>query len=470
MNTSTLCGGPAFSPAGNGSARLPALLLIALAACQAAPADPAAEAAIGKATGITDAVLFRQQGGPLDEPAAATERLTLAAAARSAITTDPSLQAALARVRIALADADQARLLPNPILDLALRFGQGKPKIDATLSAGIVQLLQRPRRTRAADQRLRQAAADAVTAALDVLAEVQGTYAAAQASDQLLPLLTNRLFLLGQLVELARLRARSGEGAAADVITLDAQRVELEVEVAAAHLEQRDNRLHLARLVGEPSAAAVWPLEPWQAPPAVADRDESGCIQSGLARRPEVQSAVWQLAALDDDPALSPLSPLLDASLGAAAQRDGDWTVGPALSSPLPLFDTGAAQRARVTAAQIEARHDLTAVRRKVVEEVRLAWQALADNLTNLARVQQQLVPLQQQRREVAEFSYRAGQTDVTALLLAEQDLRQAQVKAIETERQTTLAMVRLQRAVGGPGAFAAGAPESAAEPVRRND
>jgi hypothetical protein len=40
----------------------------------------------------------------------------------------------------------------------------------------------------------------------------------------------------------------------------------------------------------------------------------------------------------------------------------------------------------------------------------------------------------------------------VTPLFLAEQDLRVAQTQAIEVEAQAARALVRLQRAVGGPG------------------
>lgn len=106
----------------------------------------------------------------------------------------------------------------------------------------------------------------------------------------------------------------------------------------------------------------------------------------------------------------------------------------------------------RVTAEQLEARHELTLARRKVVEEVRVAFQTLTASNANLDRIRNELIPLQQQRRTLAEDAYRAGQSDVTALFLAEQDLRLTQAKAIEVERQASTAFVRLQRAIGGPG------------------
>ncbi|MBL8765283.1 MAG: TolC family protein [Phycisphaerae bacterium] len=429
------------------------LALLPLPACQTTRPDPAAESSITLATAIGEPVAFLVEGGPLDEPAA-VGTLTFIDATRRAVTTDPRLQAALARVRIAIADADQSRLLPNPVLNFVLRWGPGKPQLEVSLAQDIIQAFQIPRRSSAADNRLRQAAADALTVALDVTSEVQERYAASQASDRLTPVLEGRLELLRRLTGIARKRLEGGEGTRGDVTTLEAQGVELEVEIADARLRQREERLRLARLVGEPSGAATWALDEWVAPPSAAP-DEQHWIDTALTHRPEVQSVVWQLAALGDDYSLARLWPWEGAAVGIDAQKDPDWFAGPSVSTPIPVFDMGQARRARVTAEQIEARHELTLSRRRIVEEVRVAHQSLAGNLANLNRVRQELIPLQQKRRDQAEQAYRAGHTDVTALFLAEQDLRATQAKAIDVERQTSIALIRLLRAVGGPGVAA---------------
>ncbi len=426
------------------------ILIVLLSGCAATRPDPQAEAAAALAVGLEAAITFRAEGGPLDEPAAG-DALTLADAVHRAVTTDPGLQAALARVRIAMADANQARLLPNPVLNFVLRWGPGTPQIEVSLAQDLIQLFQIQRRSSAADNRLQQAATDAVTVALDVTAEVQERYLAVQASDRLIPVLKSRLEILGRLTTVATKRLEGGEGTRADVTTLDAQRVELEVEIADARLRQREERLRMARLIGEPSGTAAWALDEWT-PPVVIAIDEGQWIEAALTNRPDVQAVAWRLAALGDDYALAKLLPWEGASVGIDAQRDPDWFAGPSISTPIPIFDMGQARKARVTAEQIEARHSLTLSRRKVVEEVRVAHQALAGNLANLHRVRQELIPLQQERRDQAERAYRAGQTDVIALFLAEQDLRATQAKAIDVERQTGLARIRLHRAVGGPG------------------
>lgn len=433
-------------------------MAIAMAGCQAPPDAASTSAqAMADAVGLGEPVTFRAvgpEGGPIDEPDGAGSMLTLAEAVRRAVTTDPGLQAAMARIRIAVADSDQARLLPNPVLNVVLRWGPGKPQIEASLAQDFIQALQIPRRADAADNRLRQVAADAVTVALDVTSDVQERYAAVQASAALVPLLQERLSLLERLAATAKARLDAGEGTRADVATLNAQRVELLVEIDGVRLTEREERLRLARLIGEPSAAATWTLDPWTSP-SIGDQPEASWVDAGLRHRPEVQAIAWRLKALGDDEALTRLLPWEGASVGVDATRDDDWFVGPSVSTPIPVFDTGQSRRARVTAEQIEARHDLTLAKRKIVEEVRVAFQTLAASKSNLSRIQNELIPLQQQRRQLAEDAYRAGQTDVTPLFLAEQDLRVAQAQSIEVERQAANALVRLQRAVGGPGVAA---------------
>lgn len=429
------------------------LAFVAFAGCQSMrPPETSTESVAGTAAGLSEPIAFNVEGAPVDEPGD-PEALTFTEAVRLSVTTDPGVQAALARVRIALADAKQARLLPNPILNLALRFpeGGGKPVIEASLAQDLISILKISRQSSAADNRLRQASAAAITAVIDAVAEVQERYVSVQALEQLLPVFEQRRALVSKAVDLANARLSAGEGIREDVAVLNTQRVELEVEIAETTQELRDERLRLARLIGRPSGAAAWKLEPWT-PPTLTNIPEAAWIDAGLHARPEIQERSWTLAALGDDLALTRLLPFEGTSAGVQAQRDPDWQVGPELSLPIPIFDMGQARSERVTAEQIEARHQLVQAKRQVIEDVRRSWESLAQTRENVRRVRQELVPLQEQRRALADASFRAGQTDVTSLFLAEQDLRAAQAKAVELDRKAAIAAIRLQRAVGGPG------------------
>jgi outer membrane protein TolC len=297
------------------------LAALTLGACHS-PARIAVspEASIAEAAQLATALEFRAlgpEGGPLDEADAVAGALTLGEAVRRAVTTDPGLQAALARVRMAMAQADQARLLPNPVLDIVFRAGQGSPQFEASFVQEFVQALRRPTRAAAADNRLRAVAADAVVAALDVISEVQERYVDAQASAALLPLFEERLALLERLVSTSQARLDAGEGTRSDLVTLQAQHVELQVSIDRARLEEQTSRLRLARLIGEPSAAATWALDVWSVP-ALRRRTELEWTDRALAARPEIQAIGWRLAALGDDAELAGLSPW------EAAQREQD--------------------------------------------------------------------------------------------------------------------------------------------------
>jgi cobalt-zinc-cadmium efflux system outer membrane protein len=397
-------------------------------------------------------IKLEQIGGPLDAAGQEPDVLNLQEAIRLAVHNDPGLQAALARVRAAEADVEQSRTLPNPILSIALRYPDsgGKPIIEAGLTAELVALLQRHRRSAAAEHRLRTASAEALASALDLLLEVQQHYAALQTAEAQISVFDNRQKVLDRLIAIAEARLKAGEANRLELTTLQARRLELETERAERRAERVDERLALARLIGQPSSSAIWQVTPWQAPLSLS-WTEAQLIASALEKRPEVQAGQSTLLALGDELALTKWSAWENSEVGIASERDDGWSIGPSITTPVPLFDWGRARRAKAKAEVIEARHKLTQARREAVEEVRRAYAAFQSSSAAAARAQSELIPIQMQRREQAEAAYKAGETDVTVLLLAEQDLQDSQAKLIELQGRASAGEYRLQRAVGGP-------------------
>ncbi len=430
------------------------MITLAITGCATTAPKPETSTAISRATGTSNAITFQVNGEALDVNESPATTLPLAEAVRRTLAHDPEIQAALARVRIAQAEAKQNRLLPNPVLDVAMRFpeGGGSTVIEAGLSADLISILSRRGRTSAADNRLRAASTEAVSEVLDALSEVRETYVAVQTLDALIAVLQERVGIIDRLLELARSRLRNGFGTRLDVLTFETQRLELEAEVADRELERREARLALTRLIGQPSGEMAWRLASWE-PNRLISSSESSWIGLALENRPEVQARRYEMAALGAELSLTRFVPFEGTGIGIDAERDdGDWTVGPAASLPIPLFDFGQARRARARAAVIEAGHQLTAARRQVVQETRQAHAAFLASLANLERVRSQLVPLLERRLTQAEAQFKSGQTDVTGLLLAEQELRAGRTQLVELQRRNTESLIRLERAVGGPG------------------
>ncbi|MGH7243880.1 MAG: TolC family protein [Phycisphaerales bacterium] len=428
--------------------------LCVLGGCQAPPTDVSPITRILDASKSDAMIEYRTEGGPLDEPVS-TAALPLGEAVKRGLETDPSLQAALARVRIAAADADQARLLPNPVLNFILRWGPGKPQFEISLAQDFIEALKMPRKIDAADNRLRESAANALTVALDVVAQIEIQYADAQAASELVPLLESRLSLLDKLTAAAEDRLEGGEGTRHDVVTLRARRTEIGVDLSEARLADARHRLRLARFIGEPSSAAEWILDPFAAASATP-ANEPLWIATTLQHRPELQAISWRLAALGDDLSIARMSAWDGASVGIDSQRDDKWFTGPSISTPIPIFDTGKARSDRAKAQIVEARHEFTLASRKAVEETRVALRTLRDTNAALVRIDSELIPLEGSRLELARYAFESGQSDTTSLYLAEQDLRIAQIRRMETRREVVRSLAQLQRAAGGPG-FASG-------------
>jgi outer membrane protein TolC len=168
---------------------------------------------------------------------------------------------------------------------MAVRFpeGGGKPVIEAGLAADLISLLLQPRQTSAADDRLRAASSDALTTVLDALLDVQERYANVQAIDARIEVLNQRKDLVRRLRDLAAARLEAGESSRLDLITFDTECVSLDVEMTGLASERREQRLTLARLMGQPSGPIEWEPTPWTPPPCCRSRSSPRSSRSSCA-------------------------------------------------------------------------------------------------------------------------------------------------------------------------------------------
>ena len=426
-------------------------LIIALAlSCATAPPDHNTARQIQSASGLATAIDFHSDALPLNA-AKASNTLTLSEAIEGALRQSAELQIALAEVRVAQAEAHQSRLLPNPVLDIALRFpeGGGSTIVETSVSADLVKGLQMPRRISASDAALRAASARAVTIALDAIAKTQRGYFTVHALRSEVELITQRTSHLTELLAIAQARLKAGEITQLDVTTLKAEQAVAAIDLRDRKLQLDLEELALARLLGQPGGTTDWSLAtPLPAIPTTGD--ESGNITRALRTRPEIQAERWQLASLKDHRALARLAWLKGAAAGLDAERDSDWSLGPSVDVPLPLFDWGQAQRAKARAQAIAARHRLTKTLRQIVQEVRQAQSSLAQLGVIVRQAREELVPLQTERVRLARAVYEAGQSDITPMRLAELDLLEARRKLLQLELRTALASTQLERSMGG--------------------
>ncbi|MDG2213911.1 MAG: TolC family protein [Verrucomicrobiota bacterium] len=430
---------------------LPFLIIALALGCATAPPGHDTARQIQSAAGLSDAIDFHIDALPLNAPAKVSDSLTLSKAIEQALHQSPKLQIALAEVRATQADAHQSRLLPNPILDIALRLpeGGGSTIVETSVSVDLIQVLQMPRRISASDAALRAASARAVTTALDAINKVQRSYYTVHALRSEVGLITQRTGHLDELLAIAQRRLKAGETTQLDVTTLKAEQAVAAIDLRDRKLQLDLEELTLTRLLGQPSGATDWSLAtPLPAAPVTENKADN--IARALRARPEIQAERWQLASLEDKKALARLAWLEGAAAGLDAERDSDWSLGPSANVPLPLFDWGQARRAKARAQAIAARHRLTQTLRQVVQEVRQAQTSLAQLGIIVRQAREELIPLQIERVRLARAVYEAGQSDITPLRLAELDLLEAQLKLLHLNHRTTLSIIALDHATGG--------------------
>ncbi len=427
------------------------VLLAALAAggCQSVPeTDPGRD--IAWITGTKTQIQFKTEGDAPDAKAVTPELLNLSEATRAALEHDSELQMSLALLQAALAEAKQTRLLPNPVLSVALKFPEasGKPTIDASLTAELLSLIQRPRQISAADARVRAASAQVLVQALEQVNQIQEKYIEIQALQAQIDVLQERRKITDQLIRIADARLKRGEAARLDLLSVQAQMAEIDTDLLDMNAELTDAKLIITRMIGEPSGQTSWRVLPWQYSEE-PQLSEAQWAAAALRHRPEIQAIMWELSALGDEEALARWS-FIEGSAGATAERDDAWSLGPALEIPLPIFDWGQAKRDKAQAQLAEFRHKLTLTQRQVIEDVRRAWAASQSARLALAEVGKKLIPLQEQRRAQAESQYRNGVADMTAILLAQQDEQAAKSRLITIQKNSSLSHYRLVRAAAG--------------------
>lgn len=403
-------------------------------------------------TTVGEPLAYQAETPPLDAGASITH-LTLLNASHLVLRHDPSIQAALARVRQAQAEAKQTRLLPNPILRVAVRLpeGGGRATVEAGVTAELLSLITQPGRISAADHRLRASVAEALATVLDRLHTVRDQYTTVQSLAAQVEIAESRTKTLRELVTLAEARAQVGEAARMDVLAARSDLVAADTELRQLRSDERQARITLARLIGRPSDRATWRIDPWTAPPALSG-DEADFVRLALEHRPDLQATVWELHALGEQTRISRMSSFLSGDAGVEAEREDGWTIGPAASVPIPLFDLGHAAKESAEAQLVEQRHLLIERQRQAVEEVRLAIESLRSHQNGLERSQRELIPLQTERLEQARRAYQLGLTDVMTVRQAEQDLQSARAQVVTLEERVAKAVNALEHAVGGAG------------------
>jgi outer membrane protein TolC len=126
-------------------------------------------------------------------------------------------------------------------------------------------------------------------------------------------------------------------------------------------------------------------------------------------------------------------------------------TWGATFAMTLPWLSAGVA--AQVEAGQAEqaaAGFDLQATEREIDREVASAWQRARSARRQLALIEERLLPAAARASEASRAGYAAGQADLSTLVEATHEAREADLARVRARAALARALVELERAVGG--------------------
>jgi cobalt-zinc-cadmium efflux system outer membrane protein len=251
-----------------------------------------------------------------------------------------------------------------------------------------------------------------------------------------------------RLVEILRTREREGEGSRFDRVRAEQEVRETRAVATAAAIDVASVRASLAALMPRDTilgrvASTVDPMQ--AAPPtetlllrAATTRAELRALQHASSRA-QIESEAARRARWPVPTLVGGFKRADDAGVRA----DGG-VIGVALS--LPLFDTGGREAARWDAERTRIASERASIEQQIRSDVARATETLALRQAAAAAERDTAAD---QLTQMAEVAYREGEVGILELLDAVRTAARARLRSIDVRRDTRVAQIALERAVG---------------------
>jgi len=432
--------------------------LIGLAACRSVDPGPDYDRAaeeIRAATGAEHVFHPGADSRELEERVAELllDGLGLSEAVELGLLNNPTLQAAFHTVGMAHADRVQASLLTNPSLDAVLRFPSsgGGTELEGGLFGNLLDIWQVPRRERVAEGALQRRILELAHQAALLAHDIRVTFVVTTASDRLLEIARENRASAQQLFGLAEARLEASAGTAIDANLARLELLETEVALRDAELAAGEARRRLLALLG------IGPRESGPLLVAGSDDDLPPLLPLeelealAVARRLDVRAAAEAVrqatAEVDRQRGLFVRS----VDVGIAAEKDGDWSVGPGVRVELPLFDQNQAQVAKALEALSRRELVLVAMKLAVTLEVSSALARAEASRDTVAIYRTDILTRSEETLTLARESYELGKTTMLPALEAQRRLLAARRAYAQRLLEAATALSDLERATGTP-------------------
>jgi outer membrane protein TolC len=391
--------------------------------------------------------------------------LTADAAVQVALLNNRGLQAAYNELALAEAAMVQASLPPNPTFSIERLSGPHEIEIERRIIANILSLATLPIRADIAAVRFHQAQLRAAEETLRIAAETRRAYYRAVATRQLSGFLTESKSAAETTSQLAKRLGETGGINKLDQAREHVFYAEITGQLATMRQRASSERERLVRMMGLwgrdlefrlPSTLPALPRRVHALPAIEMD---------AVRRRVDLQISRLELNALAKSYGLTAATRfvnLLELSGIAKTVKDRETGArtrdrGFELEFQIPIFDFGEVRVRQAEQTYAQAVNRLVEKAVNVRSEARDAYRTYRSSYEIAAHYRGEVLPL---RRIIADellLRYGAMQIDVFALLLEVRQRINANIMAVDAQRDFWLASVDLGTAVVGGGASVGG-------------
>lgn len=382
--------------------------------------------------------------------------LSLEEAVQLALLNNRQLQAEFMTIGVAKADWVQSGLLPNPSLDMLVRFpvDGGRSAIEALIIQNILEFWRIPIRKEISQHRLDETVLRIAHLAGTLVADTRSAYYEAVAAEQLHELARENLESMTRSHDAVRRLREAGVASVFDENLARDPVLRAELAVRSAQFEARETKRRLMRFLSiDDGAAAIVLSDPLPKPTATALVLDDLFLLAETSRL-DLQAYQSALRAAASHIKLQSGNVLKELSVGPSVERpavDGDSVVGIGITATLPIFDQNQAQIARAEYLYAQALKFYESLEFAVYQDIRTAMDTVKTALSTVAFYREALLPQAEKNLEFATESYSAGQVSLIALLEAQRRFLEAKTGAIHSQRAAASAHATLERVVGVP-------------------
>ena len=398
-----------------------------------------------------------------------TQGMSFADLARVALARNKGLEAARESLRQAEARLTQARVVPNPSIDLsrstdAVFANEGDSGYSVTLSQPLELGGKRVKRVRGAEASIEVTKAEIADAERQTIARLRKLYVDATAAAARVDLLQRVTGLNQQTMGVMNVRLRAGDASQLDAKLLSAANNQLEARRAVAENELAAAIFQIRTLSG---MAAGEPLLLRRSPPAQSGPPDSPetILARALDARPDLRAARLREALAEAGIRLAKSQAIPDTSAfvrygndsvvaqlpGAGQKRsfERERVLEVGISIPIPLFNRHQGDIADAASLRTQSRAQREALEQVVRQEVLLAYARYQMAQRTVAVLQAGVVEQNQDSFRIIQLGYNLGEMRLLDVVNQQRVLIDAQTSYVDAQAELNTAVVDLDVASG---------------------